>query len=144
MWRCGGFHYWGNTTDCYLFLVLCNIASYLQFFLAKFHFLLLKTHVYLFQFSKKIDADGKISQWEMFCKKGVLFCHVSMLRTLAELFCTKKLFSLETDFLQDYFTRYKKGRNSFRSCAINKFRIGTICRILNYSAEHLKVPGIYR
>ena len=30
------------------------------------------------------------------------------------------------------------------SCAINKFRTGTLCRILNYSKEHLKVPGNYR
>ena len=85
----------------------------------------------------------------MFCKKGVLFSHVSMFWTLVDLFCTKRLFSLETAFLQDYFTRDKKGRNSFSkefSCsgAINKFRTGTISIILNYSAEHLKVTGIYR
>ena len=30
------------------------------------------------------------------------------------------------------------------SCAINKFRTGTLCRILNYSTDHLKVPGNYR
>ena len=30
------------------------------------------------------------------------------------------------------------------SCAINKFRTGTLCRILNYSTEHLRVPGNYR
>ena len=29
------------------------------------------------------------------------------------------------------------------SCAINKFRTGTLSRILNYSAEHLKMPGNY-
>ena len=47
-----------------------------------------------------------------------------MLPTLVDLFCTKRLFSLETAFLQDYFTRDKNGRNSFSkefhcSCAIN-------------------------
>ena len=30
------------------------------------------------------------------------------------------------------------------SCAINKFRTGSLCRILNYSTEHLKVLGNYR
>ena len=83
-------------------------------------------------------------------KKGVLFCcHVSMFWTLVDLFCTKRLFSQETVFFPDYFTGHKNGRNSFSkeficSCAINKFRTGTLCRILNYSAEHLKKPGNYR
>ena len=52
-------------------------------------------------------------------------------------------------FFPDSFTRGKNGRNSFSkefscSCAINKFRTGTFCRILNYSAEHLKIAGNYR
>ena len=52
-------------------------------------------------------------------------------------------------FSQDYFTQYNNGRNSFFkdficSCAINKFRSGTLCRIINYLAKHLKVPGNYR
>ena len=85
----------------------------------------------------------------MFCKKGVLFCHVSMFWALVDLLCTKRLFSQETTFFPDYFTRDKNGRNSFSkefscSCAINKFRTGALCRILNYSAEHLKIPGKYR
>ena len=85
----------------------------------------------------------------MLYKKGVLFCHVFMFWTLVDLFFTKKLFSQETAFFPDYFNRYKNGRNSFSkelgcSCAINKFRTGTSCEILNYSAEHLKIPGNYR
>ena len=81
-------------------------------------------------------------------KKVFFFCHVSMFWTLVDLFCTKRLFSQETAFFPDYFTRDKNGRNSFSkefscSCAINKFRTGTLCRILNYSAEHLKIPGDY-
>ena len=90
------------------------------------------------------SANGRCS-----VKKVLFFCHVSMLWTLVDLFCTKRLFSLETAFMQDYFTRDKNGRNFFFkkfSCsfAINKFRTGILCRILSYSAEHLKVPGIYR
>ena len=77
-------------------------------------------------------------------KKVFFFCHVSMFWTLVDLFCTKRLFSQETAFFPDYFTRDKNGRNSFSkefscSCAINKFRTGALCRILNYSAEHLKI-----
>ena len=65
----------------------------------------------------------------MLCKKGVLFCHVSKIWTLVDLFCTKRLFSQETGFFPDYFTRDKNGRNSFSkefscSCGINKFRTG--------------------
>ena len=52
-------------------------------------------------------------------------------------------------FFPDYFTRDENERNSFSkefSCfsTINEFRTGTLCRILNYSTEHLKVPGNYR
>ena len=85
----------------------------------------------------------------MFCKKGVLFCHVPMFWTLVDLFSTKRLFLQENAFFPDYFTRDKNGRNSFSNefssyCAINELRIGTICRIINYSAEYLKIPGNYR
>ena len=77
----------------------------------------------------------------MFCKKGVLLCHVSMMWTLVDLFCTKRLFSQETVFSPYYFTRDKDGfvlqRISY-SRAINKVKTGTLCRILNYSTEHLK------
>ena len=67
---------------------------------------------------------------------------------MVDLFCTKRLFLQETAFFPDYFTRDKNGRNSFSkefscSCAINKFRTATLCRILNYSAEHFKMPGNY-
>ena len=56
----------------------------------------------------------------------------------------KRLFSFPDSFIRD-----KNGRNSFFkefscSCAINKFKTGTLCRILNYSAEHLKITGNYR
>ena len=81
-------------------------------------------------------------------KKVFFFCHVSMFWTLVDLFCTKRLFSQETAFFPDYFTRDKNGRNSFSkefscSCAINKYGTGTLCRTLSYSAEHLKMPGNY-
>ena len=67
----------------------------------------------------------------MFCKKGALFCHVSMFWTLVDLFCTKRLFTQETAFFPDCFTRDKNGRNSFSkefscSCAMNKFRTGLV------------------
>ena len=122
--------------------------SFLQCFFVKSQVLLLQTHVYLFQFYKKTDANGRISQWEMFYKKSVLFCHVSMICTLDDLFYKKRLFSQGTTFFSDYFTRDKNGRNSFSkefscSCAINKYRTGTLCRTLSYSAEHLKMPGNY-
>ena len=59
---------------------------------------------------KKIDAIFRSSAWEMFCEKGVLFCQVSMMWTLVDLFCTKSLFSQETCFFfPDYFTRDKNG-----------------------------------
>ena len=129
--RCGGFHYWRNTTNCYLFLVLYNIIRVFFNFFVKFHCFLIQTR-----------RAGRINQWEMFCKKGFIFCHVSIFWTLVDLFCTKRLFSQETAFFPDYFTRGKNGRNSFSkefscSCAINKFRTGTFCRILNYSAGQL-------
>ena len=38
--------------------------------------------------------------WQVFCKKGVLFCQVSILRTLVDLSWTKKLFSQDTFFFQ--------------------------------------------
>ena len=47
---------------------------------------------------KKIDAISRSSHLEMFCKKGVLFCHVSMIWALFDLFCKKRLFSQETIF----------------------------------------------
>ena len=76
-------------------------------------------------------------------------CFVKMFWTLADLSFMKRLFSQKTAFFPDYFTRDKNGRNSFFkefscSCAINKFRTSTLCRILNYSAEHLKIRGNYR
>ena len=84
----------------------------------------------------------------MLYKMVFFFCHVSMFWTLVDLFCTKRLFSQETAFFPDYFTRDKNGRNSLSkefscSCAINKFRTGTLCRILNYPADHLKIPCNY-
>ena len=83
----------------------------------------------------------------MFCKKGVLLCHVSVMWTLVDLFCTKSLFSQETVFSPYYFARDKNGfvlkRISY-SRAKNKVNTGTLCRILNYSTEHLKVPDNYR
>ena len=81
-------------------------------------------------------------------EKRCFFCHAIMFWTIVDLFCTKRLFSQETAFFPDYFTRDKNGRNSCSRessfyCAINKFRTGTLCRMLNYSAEHLKIPGNY-
>ena len=49
-------------------------------------------------------------------------------------------------FSQIILLEIRKGSFSkeFRcSCTINKFRIGTLCRTLNYSTEHLQVPGNY-
>ena len=137
--RCVGFHYWRNTTNCcsWFCAILLEFSS---MFLCKISFSSSSSNVCLpfFQFLKKIGANGTISQSEMFCKKVVLFCHLSMFSTLVDLFCTKRLFSQETAFFPDYFTRDKNRWNSFSkefscSCAINKFRTSTICRILNYS-----------
>ena len=52
-------------------------------------------------------------------------------------------------FFPDYFTREENRRNSFSeefrcSSTINEFRTGTLCTILNYSTEQLKVLGNYR
>ena len=52
-------------------------------------------------------------------------------------------------FFPDYFTIDENRRNLFSkefSCSstITEFRTGTLRRILNYSTEHLKVPGYYR
>ena len=76
-------------------------------------------------------------------------CFVKMFWTLADLSFMKRLFSQKTAFFPDDFTRDKNGRNSFSKefscfCATNKFRTATLCRILNYSADHLKIPGNYR
>ena len=89
------------------------------------------------------SANGRCS-----VKKVFFFCHVSMFWILVDLFCTKRLFSQETAFFPDSFTRDKNGRNLFSkefscSCPVNKFRTATLCRILNYSAEHFKMPGNY-
>ena len=94
--------------------------------------------------SSPILGERKLcSHWEMFCKKGVLLCHVSMMWTLVDLFCTKRLFSQETVFSPYYFTRDKDGfvlqRISY-SRAINKVKTGSLCRIFNYLTKHLKVP----
>ena len=90
-------------------------------------------------------AISRSSRWEMFCKKGVLFRHVSMIWTLVDLIYTKRLFSQETAFFSpDYFTRDKNGfilQRFMCSHAINKVKTSTLCKILNYSTEHLKVPG---
>ena len=76
----------------------------------------------------------------MFCKKGVPLCHVSMMWTWVDLFCTKILFSQETVFPHN-FTRDKNGfvlqRISYPR-AINKVKTGTLRRILNYLTENLK------
>ena len=86
---------------------------------------------------KKIHAISRNSHREMLCKKGVLFCHVSMLWTLVDLFCTKRLFSQETVFSQIILPEVRTGsfsNESRWSRAINKFRTGTLSRILNHSA----------
>ena len=77
----------------------------------------------------------------MLCKKAGLFCHVPMVWTFVNLFCTKRLFSQETVFLPDNFSRDKNGfvLQQIEVYAINKFRARTLWRILNYSTEHLKV-----
>ena len=66
---------------------------------------------------------------------------------LVDLFCIKMLISPETVFYPQYFSRDKHGfvlqRISY-SCAINKVKTATLCRILSYSRENLKVPDNYR
>ena len=68
---------WRVSQNYELLLVLGSVQhyqSYLQCFFLKLDFPLLETHVYLFQFKKKkIDANGRISQWEMFCKNMFFF-----------------------------------------------------------------------
>ena len=89
---------------------------------------------------KKIDAISRSRHWEMFCKKGVLLCHASMMWTWVDLFRTKRLFSQETAFSSYYFTRDKNGfvlQWISNSRAINKVKTGTLCRILDYSTEHV-------
>ena len=70
-------------------------------------------------------------------KKGFFFATFS---------CSEQRLTCSTQ--KGYFTIDKNGRNLFSkefscSCAINKFRSGTLCRILSYSAEHLKIPDNY-
>ena len=62
---------------------------------------------------KYIDANGRTANGRCSVKKVFFFCHVSMLWTLVDLLCTKRLFSLETAIFPDYFTRDKNGRSSF-------------------------------
>lgn len=72
-------------------------------------------------------ATGK-----MFCKKGILFCHISIMWTFVDLFYMKKLFSRETVFFQIILPEINVGSFSiaFRcSCVINKCRTSTICGI---------------
>ena len=85
----------------------------------------------------------------MFCTKDVLFCHFSICGLWLTCFALKGYSHKTLLFFPDYFTRDENGRNSFSkefSCSstINEFRTGSLCRILSYSTEHLKVPGDYR
>ena len=106
------------TTDAILLTATCSwfctiLLEFYSMFLCKISFSSSSNACLPFSVLKKIDAKGRISQWEMFCKKGILFWHVSMFRTLVDLFCAKRLFSQKTAFFPGYFTRDKNGRNSF-------------------------------
>ena len=65
------------STDAILLTANCSwfytiLLEFSSMFLCRISFLLLKTRP-LFSVLKKIDANGRISQWEMFRKIGVLF-----------------------------------------------------------------------
>ena len=65
------------STDAILLTANCSwfytiLLEFSSMFLCRISFLLLQTRP-LFSVLKKIDANGRISQWEMFRKIGVLF-----------------------------------------------------------------------
>ena len=65
------------STDAILLTANCSwfytiLLEFSSMFLCRISFLLLQTRP-LFSVPKKIDANGRISQWEMFRKIGVLF-----------------------------------------------------------------------
>ena len=84
----------------------------------------------------------------MFCKRGVLFCEISISWTVIYQFCTKRLFSQETVFFFQIIlpeVRTRSFSNESRcSSSINKFRTGALCRIFNNLTEHLQVHFLQR
>ena len=125
------------TTDAILLSATCSwfctiLLEFSSMFLCKISFSSSCSNACLpFSVLKKIDANGRISQWETFSKKGIFFCQVSMFWTLVDLFCTKRLFSQETAFSPGYFTR-DNARNSF---------LGRVAWWLATCARKPKVPG---
>ena len=104
--RCGGFHYWRNTTNCYSCSWFCTILlEFYSMFLCKILFSSsskVRLPFSVLQENKTLyleSANGRSSVKKMF------FCHVSMMWTLVDLFCSKKLFPQKNAFFPRLFYR---------------------------------------
>ena len=98
--RCGSFHYWRKaTTYCYLFLAVYKTIRV---------FFILSLCKKSFSFSSNAHLPSSILKENKrniqkqllgdVQQKSVLLCHISMMWTLVDLSCTKRLFSQETVF----------------------------------------------
>ena len=140
-------HYWCSATNCDLFLVLSNIIRvFFNVFLRNCIFFLFKRTSSIFSCKRKQMQCLEAATGRQSIKNVFFFarspCCVQSLTCFAW-----EGYSHRTLFFPDYFTRDKNGfqglfSNEFRySCAINKFRSGTLHKIFSYWFEHLKVPG---
>ena len=148
---CGGFHYWHNTTNCYSCSWFCTILlDFSSMFLCKILFSSsskVRLPFPVLQENKALyleSANGRCS-----VKKMGFFVTFPWCGHWLNCFARKSYSHKRLPFFPDYFTGDENGRNSFSkefSCSstINEFRTATVCRIFNYSTEHLKVPGNYR
>ena len=145
------------TTDTVLLTVTCSwfctiLLDFSSMFLCEIHFttfFFFKRMPTFFSSKRKQTLMGESANGRCSVKKVFLFatfpCSGHWLTCLAR----KRYSQRRLLCFPDYFTRDKKGSNSISkefSCsfAINKFRTSTLCMILNYSAEHLKIRGNYR
>ena len=142
--RCGGFHYWRITTHCYLFLVLYNVIRvFFNVSLQNFIFFFKRTSTFFNSKRKQTlypeSAYGRCS---------VKRCYFSSLLHVMDIGFARKGYSRRRQhFSQSILLEIRTGLFSKEVrcyCAINKFRTGTLCRIISYLTEHLKVPCNYR
>ena len=146
--RCGGFQYWRNTTNCYSCSWFCTILlEFSSMFLCKISFSSSSNARLPFSILKEnkmlylAPANGRCS-----VKKIFFLPRLHDVDTGWPVLQEKVILTRDCFFPPDYFTRDENGRNSFAkefSCTsnINEFRSGTLCRILNYLTEHLKVSA---
>ena len=149
--RYGGFHYWHNTTNCYSCSWFCAILlEFSSMFLCKISFSSSSNTRLPFPVLKENKTLWlESANWKCSVKKMLFFVTSPWCGHWLNSFARNVYSHKRHSFFPDYFTIDENGRNLFSkefSCSstITEFRTGTLRRILNYSTEHLKVPGYYR